>query len=295
MTTSSSGDRYSIGAVATLYELEPDLVDIVVEGNSDANLLSWYLKSHGAAAEVYPIDARYEVPESYVSSLGLSPSARNRAIALAVYLIAEHGFTGSNLTAFVDADFADTLGPIPVSNQNVIMTDFPAIECYALQDAPLEKFLRVAAGMPKNYTSQSVRATVMPVLREIYALRALLAQHNVAIHGRFVRECRFDPAENGYDYVTAIRKSLGPSMGSLGITQQECVDEVDTHIQWFKDKQFYCRGHDVALVLFQYLNLKSKFGTAEAAERALVTSLNVDDLDPHRAFRLLRTRVLPAA
>lgn len=295
LPTSSSGDKYSIGAVATLYELEPDLVDIVVEGTSDANLISWYLKSHNIDGEVYPVDARYEVPEQYVRSLGLSPNSRNRAIALAVFLIEEHGFTGTNLTAFVDADYADTLGPIPVSNQNVVMTDFPSIECYALQDAPLEKFLRIAASMPKVHTSKSVRAAVMPALREIYAVRAMLAQHDVAIHGRYVNECKFEPANRGYDCSTAVRKSLGPSMGQLGITQQECMNEVHAHVQWFIDRELYCRGHDIANVLFKYLNLKSKFGTTDATERALVASLEASDLDSHHAFRRLRTRVLASA
>ena len=121
-----------------LYQLEPKLRDLYVEGSSDANFFSWYLNTCGInEVGVYSVDD-FDIPKDIVLSHSLpSGSTKGRLIALSCELA--NTPNSERVMCIADRDF-DSHGTHRTTNACLRWTDGNSLELYALSPTVFRKF-----------------------------------------------------------------------------------------------------------------------------------------------------------
>ncbi|HYN88941.1 MAG TPA: hypothetical protein VER55_10435 [Ardenticatenaceae bacterium] len=275
----------------TLYEMEPSLRDVFVEGATDRGFYGWYLRERNVEAEVYDIDARVFIGRELPIRLGIEVNARGRAIALGVEADARLGADQRSVTIVVDADFSNALGKQPGAGGAVLYTDVPALESYALHESPMEKFLRVVLHAPKTLKASAVLDVITPVLTVVLATRAVLHSHAVPLIQNFTRVCTFEESGGRVRVEDLLARSIGGRKSELQKTLEDLVSEVEEASRLMKSTGQYARGHDIAPVLKEFLRLKGGLANHDAIEAGLRASLPLDYLDEQPLFMDLRRRL----
>ncbi|MDX8034633.1 DUF4435 domain-containing protein [Lentzea sp. BCCO 10_0856] len=270
--------------MAALYVVEPGIHDIVVEGRSDAAAIRWYMRQHGIKCKVYAVDDRVEVPSSAVRSFDLDVNARGRVIALARN-IAERAPSAS-LTCVIDADF-DYLGneTPDYSCSTLLVTDFAALEGYALDVDTLEKFLRLVLSLSDSVSASVLLSTILPPLSEIFLVRASIKSvvPDRPLVEKFERCLKKGEGIVSVDVSELIRRSVG---GKEEVTAVE-VKYAELRSQLPSDLRKAARGHDI-IRLISFVVGESR--DCDLLERALMGCLERAVLDPYPLFTTLRER-----
>lgn len=294
--TLASGDRgdvYSLDALMTLYELEPTLRDVYVEGRADLGLLQWLFLEENIHGAVFAVDDRVEVPSDVVKDLGQDThSARGRAVALAIIAHRHLGPDQLCVTVVVDADFAHIVGPVPVDRSCLFMTDDTTVECYVLEPRPLNKLLRTCLHVADSVTAEDVRSAVMPALGDVLATRIVMHEMGVGAVRDVAGVCRLLPNESAADIRELLRRSL------TKVPRAEWPSGLDELVEWalaYRDLVASSgqsgRGHDVAPLLIAYLGIKGPLANVEALEAAMRACLDPEDLRDRPLFKQLRARL----
>ena len=158
-------DRRRIEEWAVLYELEPTLRDVFVEGPSDRAFISTVLAHCGLdSVKVYEIDA-VDVPSELLGRHGLRDGNRSRVIATAMELERTCTLVLTNRVCCV-ADADCEAGRTPEIRASLLLyTDYASMDLYAYSSTTLERyFQQVVLGMPFN--ADKVLEILEPVLRE---------------------------------------------------------------------------------------------------------------------------------
>ncbi|WP_297841133.1 DUF4435 domain-containing protein [uncultured Roseibium sp.] len=139
-------ERKKIIELIALYELEPDLKQIWVEGVTDKRVLQRYIfETEIEGVKVGSID-NVDVPKEIVEKYGLTSSNRNRNIALALEL--EAGINQKNrhaeLMCVVDLDFDDYING-SILGKYIYYTDFTTFEMYLFDEEIITKFIQLMA------------------------------------------------------------------------------------------------------------------------------------------------------
>jgi hypothetical protein len=166
-------ERRTIPELATLYELEPSVRDIYVEGPTDRAFFFGVLQRVGYRdVQVREIDC-VNVTDEQLQALNLSAGSRQRVIALAVFL---ERFTAKDLTSQVIciADADDEAGMAPyVTASILIYTDVTSLTIYAFTPQCLQWYLDVVSlGFPMS--GQQVINSLLPILRQVAIVRRAL-------------------------------------------------------------------------------------------------------------------------
>jgi len=285
------GERYTVAELAALYEYEPTLRDVYVEGRTDVGLLTWYFKGHGLTAIAFAVDDRVEVPGDLCRGLGQDTNARGRAIALAIALEEGLGASQTAATVVVDADFNWLTGPYPVRRSCLLMTDWPAMEQYASAERPLTKFLRVGAHVPDHVTASSVIEAIGPALTDLFVARAVLFHYGIRCIADVARVCTLQVGRSSADVKELIVRSLS---GTRSSERPASIDQMVDHAYvlrgWIASGTWVGRGHDIAPLLIDYLGLSGPSANPESVETAMRISLELADIDEAPLFVALRRR-----
>lgn len=263
MKEGNRGDLYTLAALIALYQFEPSLRDVYVEGRTDAGVLSWYFMETDIEALVFPIDDRVQIPQQLVDELRLDTGARGRAIALAVHCERELGKGQQVVAVVVDADFARITGPMQIEHSCLLMTDGPALEHYALADRPLTKLLRVSLRLPEQVLASDVREAILPALRDIYAARQVLQSYNIRCVDDVGAVCHLVGGDSRADIGELIRRSLTRvARGEWPADVPELVESAVVIRGWIEGAFQSGRGHDIAVLLVKYLGLRGPMVSA---------------------------------
>jgi hypothetical protein len=162
-------ERRAIDELVALYELEPAIRDVYVEGDLDEALVQWFLlEAQVPIASVTEIGA-VDVPSALVKSRGLDNNNRGRLTALAEIMEEQFGGDFVSLTCIVDADFDRILGE-ENGCRLLLMTDYACMEMYLFDVQHLTKFLHVVIRkFPR--TADDVRAAIQQPLTDLFAIR----------------------------------------------------------------------------------------------------------------------------
>ncbi len=284
---SDTPSRRTPAELRILYEIQPQLRDVVVEGRIDASVIRWYLRECGANnAKVYAIDDRVEVDSASVVGVGGEVGARGRILALADEA-ARWTLTQENLTCVIDSD-RDCLAS-RVEFPHLLSTDFGSMGVYAFQPRPLQQFIDiVASGFDR---AEDVMADLMPTLNETFLVRTALHDvGKVPLTSTFVNCCNIRKRPITLDTDELVRRSL--AVVSEGRLQGEVMARVDRYRKHLPSEPLLAvRGHDIAPLLIKRLGLKNDLARIESVERSLRTCLTTTDLDKSRLFSQLRERL----
>lgn len=237
---------------------------VVVEGRADVGFYSLWLRRQIASVtgahvpHIVSVDS-IQVDPGLLFDLRLPDSNRSRVLALAADQTAE------NLWFLADRDCDH--GMEVVSAQNLLWTDFPALESYALTAGVLDcvNLLFLGGRLPDG---AAVVEEVVPILRQLYTIR---------LYNPNLPEPNLDRAFYGKDPVRFdIEKAVPP----------ELRPEVPKYeIPAFADPRSVAYGHDVAAVLMhRFANVignQAKISRVDVLEKALRSCL-VNDPDLHK-------------
>jgi hypothetical protein len=286
-------ERHTLEELLTLYEVEPEIRDVIVEGRSDAAMVRWYLDSHGVNCRVYAIDDRVELGSDLVLQHDQEVGAKGRVVTLAVE--ASQAGVGSQLTCIADAD-SDRLLERTLSSEHLIYTDYGSVECYCLNTRTLDKFLRLVIGAPQEVSAESVLEAVLICLSDIFTVRASMKSvaPECAVLKKFVKCIKRTPSGLSLDVKDLIRRSLGGGDEAAFAAVLASYEQLSA--RRVTDPRESVRGHDIAPVLILHLRINSGGLTdPDAFEKALMGCLEVDLLDTEEAFMRLRRRVTTSA
>jgi hypothetical protein len=156
-------ERRKISELATLYELEPTVRDIYVEGPTDRAFMVGVSRRLGLRAQIREVDL-VEISSEQLDELGLGVGSRQRVIALAILLedVASKDLS-SQVACIADAD--DEAGrPHSYTGSLLLYTDASSMTTYAFAAQYIQWYLDVVVlGFP--LTGEQVISALIPVLR----------------------------------------------------------------------------------------------------------------------------------
>ncbi|NYI45064.1 hypothetical protein BJ993_002144 [Nocardioides aromaticivorans] len=281
----SAPERRTPSELRVLYEVQPDVRDVIVEGRVDRRLVSWYLHERGGGrARVYAVDDRID-PQS-LTSPGSNPGKRDYVIALAQEV---GGLEEPSITCVVDSD-RDGFG----ANQDegasevLLRTDFGSMDAYAFQQRPLQQMLSV--GLGRDFSASTLISDLTPLLVDLAVARRALHEVGVPVVDRFVRAI----SKKGGDARIEVPELIRRSLAARG--ESSSLDEVVGRAEYFHslvpaDPRLIIRGHDIAPLIAWHQNLSGDHARSANLESMMRTSLQASDLDDYPLFQELRRRV----
>lgn len=279
-------ERRSIQELVTLYELEPDLRDVFVEGSTDRAVLSWYLLARGLhdRAEIYDIDA-VDVSAEVCATHHLSPSNRNELIALAAEIQEKNGHVLTRFRCWVDQDIEIVEWPWG-HLVALIHTDCPMLECYACTPRTIFK---VIGQYVATLNGAELLAEARPILHWLFCFRIVnqrskwqMASVPVSRSYRLGRGdgVEFDEGDflNRVFNKAARLGELGEFAAELAVVRTELGARTDL-----------IHGKDLAELLAWRIREAASSARANEREirRHLFTALEVAELVTQPAFRRL--------
>lgn len=263
--------RRTIAELCCRYEFEPDIVDVIVEGQFDVDVLSRCIDSdHINKPTIYHIDT-VDVPNELLTKYGLSDGNKQRVIALAKEMNLNAALDNSSYLCFVDKDLDEWLGEI-LSVKKLCWTKYTSLELYFYSAAFLEEILLVMAKC-KIKDWSSFNASFIEVLKNIFACR--LVSKYLDLNVRFVSYDKYIKRENdilSFDSGSFIKNSL--MNNSLA---NRCGDFISSHSDWCNRmnglEKAFIHGHDfVDLISWCIKSFKGvpEFNSPRAIERIFV-------------------------
>jgi hypothetical protein len=285
--------RRKVTELATFYSLEPDILDIYVEGESDARFLNWFLTAHGRQQRAMPIDT-VEVPTKEVLEAGFEDGNRGRVLTLGLLLDRELTATGIRGHLLVaDRDLDGFVADPPLVSKRCLFTDFTSIELYGYEIGAVEKLLTVFLRL-KGVKAEDVIAAIEPALVEIFLARAALhlSGSGIGLIDPFTGHCDRDNETVQIKMDELLRNSLGQS----GLKSRPKVEGIRATMDELREKlvddcRLAIRGHDFIALLTWYLKplISKEYRSVEIITSALMTAIDKCELAKYPLFvELLR-------
>jgi hypothetical protein len=282
--------KRTIDELNTLYELEPDIRDVYVEGTTDKHFVDWYLRRKGHNnVTVYPIDV-IEIPQDILISNNLSVgSNRAKVVALSYELVRQQAVP-RRVMCIIDRDSDDETDCIN-GNPYLFVTDGNSLELYALTTTVIEKFLLVAlAGFP--ITADNLIPKLNLILEAIYSIR----QANVRLKFgmEWISFCSYiniDAMNISFRESDFIRAYL---QKNRKWQYRDRFNSIKNEIQCSLSPQATrrIRGHDLSELLHIVVKKFKKdraFTNSSVLEGCLMASIETRDLEPFPLFTSLES------
>jgi hypothetical protein len=280
--------------------LEPSLRTIYVEGNTDKELIHWFLEEIGLnkvnVLEISSVD----IPSVLVSSGG----NRERVIYLSKYINA-NCLDLIGLTFIADRDLETIFAGIETNNF-ILYTDFCCIEMYFFEETILKKFFKLGCRLRINNLDAIMQNFIL-VLHELFLIRA--ANLSLSWNLRklnFLSSCRIKKNEILFDRGDYIKKYLQLNIdqlrkikfGTISTNKKldwssiisEFENEIEHHRKLLEGPaRLYINGHDFLNLLAAYVNDNSLKKVIQEGN-LLLTTVEVEHLQGYKMFQDLIKR-----
>lgn len=239
--TENAVERRSLSELITLYQLEPSLRDVFVEGMFDRRLFSWVLRGRDRRrTHIYIID-EVDVPDAVLVAYGLRSGARSKVIALAKELDSALPRGSCQVTCVVDSNCEGALG---ISHEcgRLLQTDYADLDGYLLTEGTIGRFLTMVFGL--DLDPQGLLRTYFEILREPFLLR--MAGLDMGINVARVdvtKSCRAEGDRIEFDSDDLTKRMLEKSSATSMLSSlTERVEELRS--QLLGDARRYVNGHE---------------------------------------------------
>lgn len=282
-------EKRTIEELTVLYDMEPELRDIFVEGSIDKSFFDWYVRrKNWPNISIYPIDV-IDIPgailDSYKLPLG---SKRSRVIALSRELTRTLG-PKRHVMCIIDRD-SDDENNLAGVNPFLFCTDGNSLELYALSPAVMEKFMLVGlGGFP--FAAENLLAQILPILKRLYVIRQ--ANRTLKWGMKWVSIGKYITLSGGvitFRDIDFIRVYLQKNARwEFREGYYKTLDEESLKIEPAPYRSV--RGHDVAELLYcllQRLEKKRSYGNVETIEGCLMMAIEAADIDDKPLFCSLK-------
>jgi len=231
--------RWEIDELMARYELEPELQDFFVEGQFDKDILFNVTRESGISKTIYDIGV-VNIPNSLVSSYGLTSGNKQRVIALAKTLSTIK--QRCSYTCWVDKDQDHWLGNIQIVNR-LKWSCFCDIESHFITKAFVEKIL-ITGCKSRIPNFDDFFSSFISVLQEIYALR--VADKRLGLNLKWID---FSPSLSIKESLISFDSGMYSSKVLNSNAKLKQLKSFAASAAYFidnyhKDCRFQIRGHD---------------------------------------------------
>ena len=286
--------RRTISELATLYELEPDIRDVVVEGIDDRVLIKWYLNHRcDVPVSIIGVDS-IEVPSELLTKYDLNEGNRGRALAVAFELneILD-GASAKCCTVIYDSDL-DAIKNTSINIGNVLNTDFASLEMYLFDVGAIAKFTNVVL-MIQDFDHVSAMDHLRKVLVRLWLIKA--ANHLLDFRMTWIsfdKVCKFNALEITFDENEFINRYL---MRNSKLDEAEKfkakIAEIESKLT--ADARHHMDGHHFLVLCRLYFRKFVKengvLNDERGFERAFFGCLELGYLDQFPLFQHLLRRI----
>ncbi|MFJ9541603.1 hypothetical protein ACIRPX_30705 [Streptomyces sp. NPDC101225] len=250
--------RRTLDELVTLYELEPEVRDLFVEGRSDRNFLKAHLLNGAGTAlcNIYAVSDRVHIPDGELMAAGLMVGERGRILWLAQQLSTR--IPGHSSVALVaDKDFASLKADVKEDVHGLFYTDYSSMEAYALNEVTLTKLLRVSLGAPDYISASSLISAVKPALIALFLIRLCLRDSGTGATIPNKTLAKWDLDDQSEVKVGEVFR-----LALNGVPVRERNEQTPEKLyakyieyQGLVDSEFrnFVNGHDVSLVIVRFL------------------------------------------
>lgn len=283
----------TVSELVVLYELEPKVRDVFVEGITDKTLLEQFFDRSGIkGVNVYEISSVSILYEEFVEK-ALPDNNRSRVMVLAERLFEECSQDlEQRVVCVADLDF-DALYGRQVTQPLLLFTDFVAVELYAFSVSAVKKFCSIVLKKPSIDAAAILDALEAP-LRSLFLIRAIACELNLNVQMLAIeKNCEVSKSKVCLDVASYVQKLLNKA--ARPSDHQKFADRISALVaQVPSDARLAIHGHDYVDLLRYYLVkvLRPARGYDEAMfGGALMSTLETEDLRSFRLFRELYTRL----
>ncbi|MGW3804462.1 hypothetical protein [Streptomyces clavifer] len=267
-------ERRRPAELVMLYELEPEVRDVIVEGNGDKAFIDWFLSEaddNGKLIRVYPVSDRVYIPDSEVIESGYMAGERGRVIRLAE-ILQDIAPRCDSALLIADADYASIGLDKKPRLPGLLFTDYASMESYVLSELVIEKLLRVVLSAPGEITARTLIQEIRQGLVASFIIGACLRESKsgkaispkapdkiplaVPCPTETVREIFRISLQDEYRHY-----SLDALVDRYNELQKMVSDDV----------RHFARGHDIGSFIVKYLKVRCKkvFTREEGKRRGL--------------------------
>lgn len=284
--------KKKLNELLLLYDLEPELRDIYVEGDFDNAIIRWFLdeKDHKDVS-VYSISS-INIPASILIDLGRKDNNRERVLYLAEFLYEKCEHNIGKVTCILDLDFSCFLSQC-VKIPNLLYTDYSCMEMYFIDLEIMEKFFKVYC-YKTDWPYQTILNSISSLLQRLFLFR--LADEdlnwNIGVPGKFrdVTIKNWHLVLNEENYIRRFLNKKG-KMSEVEIF----YENVNAHKKKLKlDPRHQIHGHDFTKLLCWFLHKKGvehKLSQPEIVIRVLVGCATVAKLEKYNLFSMMLKRL----
>lgn len=261
-------NRWTIPELIARYELEPELIDVFVEGSLDREILTHAVPRSSLGPVFYEVDSVH-VPAEVLQKYGMSSGNKQRVIALAreFSVLPE----AAKVTCLVDRDL-DHWFTEPVGDKRLKWSMYCSLECHFLT---LESVRDIAltTARAKIRRIDSFWSSLLIALRVLFSLRLVDREMNLALRWTALRKylSKDDDAVvfNNAKYVTALLNANAKRMIAAEFLgrQQAWLNKLTCDIR------LSARGHDYTELLAWTISEfggQKEFASEVAIERLFV-------------------------
>lgn len=280
--------KRNIDEILAIYQLEPEMQDIYVEGITDKLIIENFFEHANCEKKVYEIDnLDFSEIDSQIYGLDLR-SNKNKLITFAYILSKEN--ISNKIKCLIDRDFDGILNDLYVDS-HLLYTDFSCMESYFLEISHMNKFFKIGIRTFPIQNISFILKTISEVLSIMFRLRLVNKYFNF--------NCALPKIEK--------HLNVDKNSGQCRITLSQYLDSyINTHklknkkeeiLDFLKNIEYKCpseskfnmNGHDFIEVLFHYTNkLKNPVNfKLENFERAFYLTCQPNYLEKYPLFKLL--------
>lgn len=287
-------ERRTIEELAALYELEPEVRDVFVEGAADRAVVEWYLGNRASRqVSVVEIDD-VDVPSDLVAEYGLEVGNRGRVVALAYEM--ESRLRGKAIlgpTLLADAD-SDRVSQVEHACSVLVLTDFACLEMYLFNKRTIDKLLFLFT-MGCRYSIDHVLRELERVLQRLFVIR--LSNQTLRLSMKWISfggVCRTNGCSIAFDEAEFIRRYLNRN-AQISQLQRFHAEVANNTRRLTADPRHQMNGHDFLALLRwfvrPFVREQNPVRYQVPFERAVFACVELRDLDRQPAFQRLLERV----
>lgn len=280
---------YTLSELLLLYELEPQVRDVIVEGSNDLVLLREALNRRGlgSSASVYMLSERVRLPKSYKIPAGMDDGVRARIWCLAEEFDARFasGHSSSRcLTAVVDRDWSADVHERP---NCLLITDYASIELYAWDQPTLSKFIMMGLRPRGTVHIEALMNRLEPVLVRLFLARRVAHELGAGDSPPEKVE-RYCDLGGGRFLSEKFLKAYG---GETARQSEQLCARIDEMFGSFRDDVRLCiDGHDVVRLVARAIR-STGAQPMEQLEKLWMISIDINEIWRKPLFKALEGRV----
>jgi hypothetical protein len=290
-------DRRKLFQLIQLYNLEPTIAEIYVEGVTDRAVIEQFLEKNGIEdVQVKEIES-IDFSELYTQNEKLRNNNKAKVIELGEQI--KERVKGHRLiTCIVDSDMDELLG-ISYSNPYLLTTDYTCLEMYTFNEACIDKFYRVVLHSFPITPAKSL-TEMGGALEELYLIRYSInklgtveGEFDLLSFDAFKAVCPVSKRDgkitfDAVEYLNRLLNSRGKN------SKKGMYTDVirDARLKLKPDKRFQIHGHDFISLFHHYIETikNQKRISEDALVGCLFLSLEYNNLRSYPLFATLSSR-----